>query len=267
MKWVSQKKGFTVVELLIVVVAIAILAAITIVSFNGIQSRSKAASLQADLANAAKTLELFKTQSSTETYPDTLAAANLNASPGTTYEYSADAISKPATFCLVALNGSQKYSVASGSPVSTSTCAANIATNPSFETDTSGWFNSPGAAIVRTSVRASHGQFAGAATSTGSGTDRYVYAQVPVTRVGTASVSAKVYLEAGAATDFSRGLWVNNTPASTWSLVSYNTSTLNSWQSVSTSYDIPNGSTGLWVRFYVMPGYTIYIDDLKVTVQ
>jgi prepilin-type N-terminal cleavage/methylation domain-containing protein len=41
--WVSfkQQKGFTIVELLIVVVVIAILAAITIVSYNGIQNRAK----------------------------------------------------------------------------------------------------------------------------------------------------------------------------------------------------------------------------------
>lgn len=36
-----QKAGFTIVELLIVVVVIAILAAITIISYNGIQQRAK----------------------------------------------------------------------------------------------------------------------------------------------------------------------------------------------------------------------------------
>ena len=40
--WAKQKQsGFTIVELLIVIVVIAILAAITIVSYNGIQNRSK----------------------------------------------------------------------------------------------------------------------------------------------------------------------------------------------------------------------------------
>ena len=41
MKKVSTAKGFTIVELLIVIVVIAILAAITLVSYNGIQKRAK----------------------------------------------------------------------------------------------------------------------------------------------------------------------------------------------------------------------------------
>ena len=37
MGWQRNSKGFTIVELLIVIVVIAILAALTIVAFNGIQ--------------------------------------------------------------------------------------------------------------------------------------------------------------------------------------------------------------------------------------
>ena len=42
-----RQQGFTIVELLIVIVVIAILAAITIVAYNGIQNRAKASSAQA----------------------------------------------------------------------------------------------------------------------------------------------------------------------------------------------------------------------------
>lgn len=46
----KQQTGFTIVELLIVIVVIGILAAITIVAYNGIQSRAKAASRDSDIA-------------------------------------------------------------------------------------------------------------------------------------------------------------------------------------------------------------------------
>lgn len=52
-------KGFTIVELLIVVVVIAILAAITIVSYNGITTKAKDSSAKAAASNVQKKAELF----------------------------------------------------------------------------------------------------------------------------------------------------------------------------------------------------------------
>ena len=54
----ERQKGFTIVELLIVIVVIGILAAITIVAYNGIQNRTYDASVQSDLSAAAKKIEL-----------------------------------------------------------------------------------------------------------------------------------------------------------------------------------------------------------------
>ena len=51
-----QTKGFTIVELLIVVVVIAILAAITIVSYNGIQARANDSAVKAELLQNSKTI-------------------------------------------------------------------------------------------------------------------------------------------------------------------------------------------------------------------
>ena len=49
----SDRAGFTIVELLIVIVVIGILAAITIVGFNGIQNRTHDTAVQSDLRNLA----------------------------------------------------------------------------------------------------------------------------------------------------------------------------------------------------------------------
>lgn len=48
----TKQRGFTIVELLIVIVVIGILAAITIVAFNGVQNRANDAAVQSDLRNA-----------------------------------------------------------------------------------------------------------------------------------------------------------------------------------------------------------------------
>jgi prepilin-type N-terminal cleavage/methylation domain-containing protein len=44
----KTKSGFTIVELLIVIVVIGILAAITIVAYNGIQDRANDTSVKSD---------------------------------------------------------------------------------------------------------------------------------------------------------------------------------------------------------------------------
>lgn len=62
------RNGFTIVELLIVVVVIAILAAITIVSYNGITKRAQAAAYQSNAREIMNKLNLFYSQNNR--YPE-----------------------------------------------------------------------------------------------------------------------------------------------------------------------------------------------------
>lgn len=56
--WAKQR-GFTIVELLIVIVVIGILAAITIVAYNGIQTRAKDTQIKDTAAKVAKAIQIW----------------------------------------------------------------------------------------------------------------------------------------------------------------------------------------------------------------
>lgn len=64
----SKTSGFTIVELLIVIVVIAILAAITIVTYNGIQDRATNASMQAAFTQVENLVRAYAVVNSTPPY-------------------------------------------------------------------------------------------------------------------------------------------------------------------------------------------------------
>ncbi len=63
MKWARQA-GFTIVELLIVIVVIAILASITVVAYNGIQQRARDSRRAQDIAVIQKALNIHNSLNS-----------------------------------------------------------------------------------------------------------------------------------------------------------------------------------------------------------
>lgn len=76
----EQRRGFTIVELLIVIVVIAILAAIVIIAYSGIQASAQQSKIRADLLQVQQLVENYYTINGS--YPFT--AANLNPNWGTT---------------------------------------------------------------------------------------------------------------------------------------------------------------------------------------
>lgn len=105
MNYTKKHQGFTIVELLIVIVVIGILAAITIVAFNGVLRKANIATIESDLSNAVKTLK--SAEITTGTYPaDT---TDVRASSGVTYQYSRNTSVNPQTFCITATKGTLSY--------------------------------------------------------------------------------------------------------------------------------------------------------------
>lgn len=128
----KNKQGFTIVELLIVIVVIAILAAITIVSYNGISARSKEAALKTDLKNGSTQIKLLKTE--TNTYPAN--SDGLKKSDTTTFTYS----TSENGFCLAATSAQlpgKSFFVVNDSAIQEGECPPSIADGALIQTITS----------------------------------------------------------------------------------------------------------------------------------
>jgi prepilin-type N-terminal cleavage/methylation domain-containing protein len=108
----KSTSGFTIVELLVVIVVIAILAAITIVAYNGIQARAKTTSAASAASLTVKKAEIYNTEIGN--YP--LAMSNLTGA-STTATYSLTGIVNGGTLTNnTPTNAVTYYACGTGSP-------------------------------------------------------------------------------------------------------------------------------------------------------
>lgn len=170
--WARKQTGFTIVELLIVIVVIAILAAITIVAYNGITQRANASAAQSAVSQAMKKLAVYAVDNA-ESYPTDLESLGVISGGGVSFQYTANNSTDPKGYCVTATtNGisyylGKNFTYTSGSTNTinqsnsqTGACPGhsgtgnaaitNFAPNPSIEVNTAN-LNGPNQATIATS--------------------------------------------------------------------------------------------------------------------
>lgn len=129
MQSVVKQKGFTIVELLIVVVVIAILAAITIVAYNGIQNQAKASAMKSDVSQAMKKAKAFALTNNDQLPVSISSCPNpsadslcLNANSGTV-TYAVENGTSPKSFCISVTSNNTKFYADESGQVLPGSCA------------------------------------------------------------------------------------------------------------------------------------------------
>lgn len=132
----AYASGFTIVEVIIVIIVIGILSAITVVSYQAVTRDAKVQGVKNDLQAAAGVLKKYRAESGA--YPAALTDASITFTSGGTFTYRRDYAT--GTFCLMGtVNGVTSYIEDDNRDPQDGQCPiVNVATNPSGEVSTSG---------------------------------------------------------------------------------------------------------------------------------
>ena len=148
---IKPRAGFTIVELLIVIVVIAILATISIVAYNGIQDRARTSAMTSALTQAGKKMAVWRVDNPDQ-YPASLATLGVNDTTTIAYQYAFDTTAQ--TYCITATNtnGSTYYISNTSGTVQSGTCSGY---NLLVWNKTSGSAPVPGATVDTSTFRTS----------------------------------------------------------------------------------------------------------------
>lgn len=157
----QTKRGFTIVELLVVIVVIGILATIIIVAYSGIQERAIIATIQSDLKNSATKLEMYK--QTDDVYPANTTIANLKNSQNIDYDIYNHTDN---SYCLQASKNNIIYHITSEKQIPTYGLCISQTFTMSWDAASSGYAS----AIIQTT----DGGYASTGVTTSNGDDMYI---------------------------------------------------------------------------------------------
>ena len=103
-----DRNGFTIVELLIVIIVIAILASISVVSYGAIRNRARDTAITTEVANISQKLAVYSLANNNK-YPSSLSEIDVTTPDDMTIDYSTTADKKG--YYLVATIDSRSFSL------------------------------------------------------------------------------------------------------------------------------------------------------------
>ncbi len=279
----GNNKGFTILELLVVVAVIGVLAAVSVMAFTGLQRRANESAAATAIENAAKKLDVYKVTN--RFYPNSLNDAEVQDYNSTSYQYTLR--NDGLYYCLTATTSKTSMF---GNSISTEPerggCPGhgvdgvppvyNLATNPSMEygnLGANGWSFIAATSYAGNinSVKPMLGsKSAEIKVTTTTSAESYLVANVAVPKAGTYYVKASVYKSSasatrsgGTCTGGGKDMMISAAPNVTYGC--YDTA-LSAWRQVKASVVAPSAGV-IQVRFYppISGTSTMYVDGLMVS--